>query len=224
MVINNELEVTAGITCAGVETGTLDVIGGNFTVANLGSTVVNNGVFLNNDVTISAAIGTGTFINNQINVNGGFVTGDAFNSQFNHPLVLNDNLTISQASIVTINSPSTINNNLTITNGILSISGTGTNIIHNETTFNQNVQFNNPVSLLETLYVEGAEGILTPKVKTRNIDFVGSSGIQSLSIGSSYNGISSISIGNNYSVTSLNGLVVLNGVSFNMSSFINQVL
>jgi hypothetical protein len=234
MIVENTLDVNNKITCVEIESGsvtttaieteTLDVTNGNFTVANVGQSIFNNAVFLNNDVTISAAIGTQTFINNQLNINGGIVTSDNYNSQFSHPVILNDNLTISAASVVTVNSPATINNNLTITNGFLSISGNGTNVINNPCTFNGDIQFNNPVSLLESLYIEGIDGVLTPKVKTRNIDFVGSSGVQSLSIGSSYNGISSISIGNSLSVITLNGITAFNGPSFNLSSFINQVL
>ncbi len=41
--------------------------------------------------------------------------------------------------------------------------------------------------------------------------------------GGSFLNPNSIYIGNNYSTTYLNGLVVFAGLTFNMSSFINQV-
>jgi len=101
--------------------------------------------------------------------------------------------------------------NLTITNGKLTISGTTANTFNNDCIFNGNVTVTN---------------LSLTNLNCNNLNFSNSLGGNSLYIGTNGGSLTSpnvISIGNGYSSTVLNGLVIFNGPTFNMSSYINQI-
>lgn len=107
--------------------------------------------------------------------------------------------------------------NLTITNGKLTISGSTANIFNNDCIFNGNITATN-LSIVN--------GLSLTELNCNNLNFTNSVGNNGMNIGTnggSFVSPNSIYIGNNFSTTYLNGLVIFSGLTFNMSSFINQV-
>jgi hypothetical protein len=114
-------------------------------------------------------------------------------------------------------STTNITGNLSITNGKLTINGTSSNTFNNDCIFNGNITATN-LSLVN--------GLSLTELNCNNLKFTNSVGNNAMNIGTnggSFLNPNSIYIGNNYSTTYLNGLVVFAGLTFNMSSFINQV-
>ena len=111
----------------------------------------------------------------------------------------------------------TTQSNLTISNGKLTITGTSSNIINNDTIFNGGITATN-LSLVN--------GLSLTELKCNNLNFTNSVGNNGMNIGTnggSFVSPNSIYIGNSYSTTYLNGLVIFSGLTFNMTSFINQL-
>ena len=107
--------------------------------------------------------------------------------------------------------------NLTMTNGKLTISGTTPNTFNNDCIFNGNITATN-LSIVN--------GLSLTDLNCNNLNFTNSVGNNAMRIGTnggSFVSPNSIYIGNNFSTTYLNGLVIFSGLTFNMSSFINQL-
>jgi hypothetical protein len=120
---------------------------------------------------------------------------------------INGNLIINGVPDPIVITPS----NLTITNGKLTVSGETPNIFNNDTIFNGNIT---------------ATNLSLTNLNCNNLYFSNSLGGNSLYIGTNGGSLISpnvISIGNGYSSTVLNGFVIFNGPTFNMSSYINQI-
>ena len=47
MTIDDELQVNNGVTCAAVETGSVNITNGDFTVGNVGQSIINTDLILN---------------------------------------------------------------------------------------------------------------------------------------------------------------------------------
>jgi hypothetical protein len=107
--------------------------------------------------------------------------------------------------------------NLTITNGKLTVSGETANTFNNDCIFNGNITATN-LSIVN--------GLSLTELKCNEIKFTNSVGNNGMNIGTnggSFVSPNSIYIGNNFSTTYLNGLVIFSGLTFNMSSYINQI-
>jgi hypothetical protein len=129
---------------------------------------------------------------------------------------LKSNGTLEVVGVSTL-STTNRNGNLSITNGKLTINGTSSNTFNNDCIFNGNITATN-LSLVN--------GLSLTELNCNNLKFTNSVGNNAMNIGTnggSFLNPNSIYIGNNYSTTYLNGLVVFAGLTFNMSSFINQV-
>jgi hypothetical protein len=120
---------------------------------------------------------------------------------------INGNLIINGVPDPIVITPS----NLTITNGKLTVSGETANTFNNDCIFNGNIT---------------ATNLSLTNLNCNNLNFSNSLGGNSLYIGTNGGSLASpnvISIGNGYSSTVLNGFVIFNGPTFNMSSYINQI-
>jgi hypothetical protein len=130
---------------------------------------------------------------------------------------LKSNGTLEVVGTSTLSTTNLTTGNLTITNGKLTISGATANTFNNDCIFNGNITATN-LSLVN--------GLSLTELSCNNLKFSNSVGNNAMTIGTNGGSLlspNSIYIGNNFSTTYLNGLVVFSGVTFNMSSFINQV-
>jgi hypothetical protein len=130
---------------------------------------------------------------------------------------LKSNGTLEVVGTSTLSTTNLTTGNLTITNGKLTISGTNPNTFNNDCIFNGGITATN-LSLVN--------GLSLTELSSNNLKFSNSVGNNAMNIGTNGGSLlspNSIYIGNTFSTTYLNGLVVFSGLTFNMSSFINQV-
>jgi len=130
---------------------------------------------------------------------------------------LKSNGTLEVVGTSTLSTTNLTTGSLTITNGKLTISGTNPNTFNNDCIFNGGITATN-LSLVN--------GLSLTELSCNNLKFSNSVGNNAMNIGTNGGSLlspNSIYIGNTFSTTYLNGLVVFSGLTFNMSSFINQV-
>jgi hypothetical protein len=115
-------------------------------------------------------------------------------------MTLHDGLTISTGNLTISTGNLICNNNLNVANEITGLTITGTNMSANNLTVNNNFNCNN-------LNFNNPSVNLTMRIGTNATVFN-----------------NDIIIGTNFTTTYLNGIVVFNGGTFNMSTYINQLL
>ena len=104
-----------------------------------------------------------------------------------------------------------INHNINVTNEITSLNIISTNLTATNITCNNNLNGNN---------------IFANNFNSNNYNFINSLGGHAMNIGTNGGAglnLNSITVGNALSIIYLNGLVVFNGGTYNMSGFINQI-
>ncbi len=149
---------------------------------------------------------------------------------------LTSNGTLSVTNLSTLNSLTVATGNATVTTGNviisagnLSISGLTSNTINNSTTINGNLLVTAPVTLSNSLttssnIVVNGNGISSTALYCNNLSFVNSLGANSMYIGSGVTALPNIiNVGSSTSTTILNGLVIFNGPTFTMQSYVNQL-